>query len=215
MPIEKLYHGTSCLIKEFDIMQGFDNSCTYNNGGGIYFCNDSYIATQYSIESYIRLHANEFDDDDDECNPELIEKANEQAHYYECNIDTSNALVLSTNIMTVKNKYTGMTYLNIYLLCEITNILQNRYFEKYMDYHDETARYQAMELLSPYLDEYDEENDEYIEKDIDYTCIIVRDIVDSINDESNYPTDVCVVLDESIILDKKLVYTDKELLNVV
>ena len=78
-----------------------------------------------------------------------------------------------------------------------------------MECFDEKTDWQALEILMPYLEEYDEEQDEYIEKDVYYNCIIVKNCIDSIDDESHWiQSDIVAVLDENILRNVKYISSE-------
>lgn len=209
METVKAYHGTCYDIDQFSISE-FMGVNTCNNAGAIYFTTDKNVAMAYSRGSYCNTHEWE----DKYCNDynQLQEDAEEQQHVYSADIDLSN--VLDLDIKTVYNQWfyereRRTDILDSHLICHIVNILQNRAYQRFFETYDETTDCIACEYLTPYLTEYDEEQEEYIDKDVYYDCIRIKNAVDSIDDESHYiPSDIIIVLDESIIKNKTL---DKEL----
>lgn len=204
----KLYHGTCDTIDRFDIYDHMGMN-TGNNGGAIFLTSSPLVASAYSRESFIRK--NEYNDD---YKPEedIVTDAWNQQHIYEVDVDTTNALEL--DIRTVYNKWFKEyqhrdDVVDANLLNHIINILQNRCYERNMECYDEKTDCEALEILLPYLEEYNEELDDYVEKDVYYNCIIVKNCIDSIDDESHWiQSDIVAVLDENILRNVKYISSE-------
>ena len=65
--------------------------------------------------------------------------------------------------------------------------------------------YEAIDILSEYFEEYDEELDEYVPKDVYYNCICLHDVVDSCTDLYEPIADTYIVLDTDIIKSTELI----------
>lgn len=191
------YHGTCDIIKQFNITDYMGKN-TCNNGGAIYFTTSKEVAMQYSIEAYKRQH--EWDEGINE--DDLQEQAEKQAHYYRCLIEINNPLYIDGNMYYNKEFYKlrGIKAIDSYLVNYIINILQGRRYQQNMEDFDEHKDYEAIDFLLPYIEEYDDELDEYIEKKFNPDVIICKDTIDSINEESNYmSSDILAVLDKNNI----------------
>lgn len=195
----KAYHGTCYDIDNFDIYNNMGTN-TGNNGGAIFFTTSEQVACSYSRESFIRK--NEYNEDYKPIE-DIYSDACAQQHFYMADIDIENALVLDIKQVYSKafEKRQGRTdIVDACLLNHMINILQNRTYQKNMEIYDEKTDCEALEILLPYLEEYDEELDDYVEKDVYYDCIIVKDCIDSIDEESHYITsDIIAVMDENIL----------------
>ena len=196
-----LYHGTCSYIDEWDFLHSGEN--TSNNAGGIYFTDSRVLATSYSIDSYIRAHEYECEDI-----VELYDLAQTQAHIYKCEIDTSQCLHLSQREVALGSKSKrNPLFVNTLLVNAIVGILKGHEWSELLTdvCGEENYIYEAQELLSYYLLEYDEELDDYIEKDVHYNCICLHDIVDSCTEEVDIASNVYIVLDTDIIKSTNLI----------
>ena len=201
----KAYHGTCDYIDRFDIV-GYMGKNTANNGGAIFFTTDVNVANAYSKESFIRQ--NEYNDNYEPIK-DIVTDAINQEHVYSADIDMTNCLDLDITEVYNKEFYKRQHRTDIMdanLINHIVNILQQRQYQRYMEYYDDRTDCIAFEIILPYLEEYDEEQDEYIEKDVYYDVIRVKNCVDSIDEDSHWrPSDIIIVLDENIINDVKLI----------
>lgn len=200
--IMKAYHGTCANIKEFDLNHCGEHTC--NNGGAVFFTTDKEVAWNYSKEAFCRknedlIWENKISHD------LLIETSEKQAHFYEVELNIKKPLYI--DIKTIENKW-SIEYHNIYnclnacLLNHIINLLQNRQYEHLFETYDRELDEQAMYYLLDYeiIEKYDAELDDYIEKDHDFDCIIIKNCIDSINDYTDYiESDIIAVLDTDII----------------
>ena len=64
---------------------------------------------------------------------------------------------------------------------------------------------EAIDILSEYFEEYDEELDEYVPKDVHYNCICLHDVLDSCTDLYEAMADTYIVLDTDIIKSTELI----------
>ena len=195
----QLYHGTSSYIDSWNFLHS--GECTSNNAGGIYFTDDENLARSYSVASYIRSHEGEYED-----------LAEQQAHIYSCEIDTSNCLHLPKELVTLGN---SAQYFQ--RSCDINTPLVNAIVAtllkwqgiprriSYEAYYEEQDMCEAINILSEYFEEYDEELDEYIPKDVYYNCICLHDVVDSVTDLYESIADTYIVLDTDIIKSTELI----------
>ena len=191
----QLYHGTSSYINSWNFLHS--GECTGNNTGGIYFTDDKTLARFYSTESYIRAHEGEYEDYSD--NAELQDLAEQQAHIYSCEIDTSNCLHLPKELVTLGNSASLVNAIVATLLKG-----QGREESYYANYDDKDMC-EAIDILSEYFEEYDEELDEYIPKDVYYNCICLHDVIDSCTDSYESISNVYIVLDTDIIKSTELI----------
>lgn len=200
----QLYHGTSSYIDSWNFLHS--GECTGDNAGGIYFTDDKTLARSYSVESYIRAHGNDGD------NENLQDLAEQQAHIYSCEIDTSNCLHLPKELVTLGN---SAQYFQ--RSCDINSPLVNAIVATVLKwqgiprrvsseaYYEEQDMCEASEILSEYFEEYDEELDEYVTKDVYYNCICLHDVVDSCTDLYESMADTYIVLDTDIIKSTELI----------
>ena len=169
-----VYHGSYVDIKKFD--KNYSSTTTGNNNEGVfYFTTDKDTAIDYSIESTIRLKEPEFYDSEntektwDDYVEEIREKAEENIHIHPCFMRMENPFIYDYQGETfdAKKNYT------------ILSILQGNWNNDNnwgSEYWDEDI---ALEMMS-YFEEYDEENDEYIEKDVVYDGAIFLNVIDNI-----------------------------------
>lgn len=200
------YHGTQYYFDNYNILEGMGQN-TGNNAGAIFFTTNQDVAFSYSKEGFKSYH--ECDDIYYNNYNLLEEDAEKQAHLYKSKIDISNALKLDIKSIYNKEFYKkeGRTnILDAFLINHIINILQYRKYERYFEFYDTSKNDEALEFLSPYIEEYNAETDEYTEKNIKYDCIIIDNAIDSIDMDSHYvESTILIVLDESIIKTKNLI----------
>ena len=205
------YHGTKDTIDEFVISADTVGSFTCNNGGAVFFTTDLQVAMEYSTECQMR----EWEDQGDNLTKPIEEyyqakdKAYMNAHCYEVQINARNPLVLDiANINQDENfRRQGLeNVLDSFTLNYLINILQDRKYQKYMECYEQDADYNTLDKFSYLFEEYDEESDDYIEKEYDYDCIIIEDCIDSVNEDTNYmPSTIIAVLDTDIISIKECI----------
>ena len=194
----QLYHGTSSYIDSWNFLHSGER--TGDNAGGIYFTDDKNLARSYSIESYIRAHEGEYED-----------LAEQQARIYSCEIDTSNCLHLPKELVTLGNSaqyFQRSCYINIPLVNAIVaTVLKWQGIPRRVSeaYYKEKDLCEAIDILSEYFEEYDEELDEYVPKDVYYNCICLHDVLDSVTDLYEPIADTYIVLDIDIIKSTELI----------
>lgn len=187
----QLYHGTSSYIDSWNFLHS--GECTCNNAGGIYFTDDKNLARSYSVASYIRAHEGEYGDE------QLQDLAEQQAHIYSCEIDTSNCLHLPKELVTLGNSaqyFQRSCAINIPLVNAIVaTVLKWQGITRRVSseaYYEEQDMCEAIDILSEYFEEY-------VPKDVYYNCICLHDVVDSVTDLYDAIADTYIVLDIDII----------------
>ena len=170
-----VYHGSYVDIKK--INTDYSSSTTGNNNEKVfYFTSDKDTAIDYSIESTIRLKEPDFYDLDDtektwdDYVEEIREHAEKNIHIHPCFMRMENPFIYDYKGETfdAKKNYT------------ILSILQGNWNNDNWgdEYWDEDI---ACEMIE-YFEEYDEENDEYIVKDVVYDGAIFLNVIDNIGD---------------------------------
>lgn len=211
VPIKTIaYHGTKDTIQKFELSQDTIGHHTGNNGGAIFFTSEKCVAMQYSIENKYRELENEIGyNQSGKTYDELREQAVLQAHCYEVELNICNPLVLDiSRINKDKDLYCTQrgiyNVLDAYSLNYLINMLQNRRYEKDMEYFDSDDEIKVFEKFLDLFEVYNEELDDYREIPHDYDCIIIENCIDSINEDSNYmPSTIYAVLDPSIVKIKR------------
>lgn len=207
------YHGTQSEIRRFKISPDTLGQFTGNNGGAIFFTDNENVAFEYSKENYLREKENKIDYTNENWSKALDtakEEANEKAFCYEVFLDIKKPLVLNIKDIENKNFRNISNVLGTNKLNHLINILQNRIYEKYMEFFDDSISIEVFEDFRYLFEDYDEELDEYIEKDYNYDCIIIEDCIDSINEDSDYmPSTIFAVLDDNIIKINKKIYNEE------
>lgn len=170
-----VYHGSYVDIKKFNT--DYASSTTGNNNEKVfYFTSDKDTAIDYSIESTIRLKEPDFYDLEDtektwdDYVEEIREHAEKNIHIHPCFMRMENPFIYD---------YKGETF-NTKKNYTILSILQGNWNNDNWgaEYWDEDI---ALEMMS-YFEEYDEENDEYIVKDVVYDGAIFLNVIDNIGD---------------------------------
>lgn len=189
----KGYHGTCDTIERFS--HEFMGETTANNVGGFYFSDNEKVAMDYSIEAYKRKYEYDYETGKcmDEC--ELQEKAENQAHVYECQITFNNPLIIDASEIRANNEWLiqrcGINIISAEKMNFLVNTLQGGAFEKWaqvkIEFQDDLLRYFEDEIYNEKTKEY-----EYIEK-VPYDGLIVKNSVDSASDNTNYIESTIIV----------------------
>ena len=168
-----VYHGSYVDIKKFNT--DYSSNTTGNNKESVfYFTSDMDTAIDYSIESTIRLKEPDFYDLEDnektwdDYVEEIREKAEENIHIHPCFMRMEHPFIYDYQGETfdAKKNYTILSILQ-------GNWNNNNWGDE--DWDEDIA----LEMMS-YFEEYDEENDEYIEKDVVYDGAIFLNVIDNI-----------------------------------
>ena len=179
------YHGSTVDIEEFDI--GYSGQNTGNNQEEVfYFTSDRHTAITYSQEATVRENEWRFYDEEtgfdnwDDYAEHLRNEVFDNPHINPCYLRIENPYVFDA-------EYTDFDYKRNYTLCSLLKGNSNIDYDMW----DEGL---AEELYDVFT-EYDEENDEYIEKNVSFDGIIIKNVIDSISEDANYYIDVYVVWD--------------------
>ena len=168
------YHGSTVDIEEFDL--GYSGSTTGNNQEQVfYFTSDKDTAITYSQQATVRQNEWKFYDEEtgfeswEDYKQYLEDEVFENPHINPCYLYIKNPYIIDMNYenFDAKKNYTIISFLK-----GNTNIDS--------DLWDDGI---AEELYQEFS-EYDEENDEWITKDVDYDGVIIKNVIDTFYDLS-------------------------------
>lgn len=179
------YHGSTVDIEEFDL--GYSGSTTGNNQEQVfYFTSDKDTAITYSQQATVRENEWKFYDEEtgfeswEDYKQYLEDEVFENPHINPCYLYIKNPYIIDMNYenFDAKKNYTIISFLK-----GNTNIDS--------DLWDDGI---AEELYQEFS-EYDEENDEWITKDVDYDGVIIKNVIDNIDERNQDYIDVYIVWD--------------------
>ena len=179
------YHGSTVDIEEFDL--GYSGSTTGNNQEQVfYFTSDKDTAITYSQQATVRQNEWKFYDEEtgfeswEDYKQYLEDEVFENPHINPCYLYIKNPYIIDMNYenFDAKKNYTIISFLK-----GNTNINS--------DLWDDGI---AEELYQEFS-EYDEENDEWITKDVDYDGVIIKNVIDNIDERNQDYIDVYIVWD--------------------
>ena len=184
------YHGSTVNIEEFSHNYAGDN--TGNNFEKVfYFTSDEDAAITYSQEAVVRQNEWKFYDEEEKKNIEftswqeysdyLRDQVFEDPKINPCYLCIENPYILDANgeVFDYKKNYTLLTILK-------GNMNNIDYSMWDSDIEEE---------LKDVFYEYDEENEEYIEKGVSFDGVIIKNVIDNITDMYTYPIDEYIVWD--------------------
>lgn len=183
------YHGSTVDIEEFNL--GYSGITTGNNREEVfYFTSDKDTAITYSQEATVKENEWKFWDAEEKKNIEfedyddyaeyLREQIFENPHINPCYLKMENPFIFDAD-------YTLFDAKKNYTLCSMLKGNNN------IDY--DIWDYDLADDLINVFTEYDEETDEYIEKENNYDGIIIKNVVDNISEFNQDYIDVYIVWD--------------------
>ena len=179
------YHGSTVDIDEFDLR--FSGQTTGNNQEQVfYFTSDKDTAITYSQQATVRENQWRFYDEEtgfedwEDYKQYLEDEVFENPHINPCYLYIKNPYIIDAN-------YTDFDYKKNYT---IISILKHS-TDIDPEFFDEDI---AQEMYQDF-EEYDEENDEWIAKDVDYDGVIIKNVRDNIDERNNDYIDEYIVWD--------------------
>lgn len=179
------YHGSTVDIDEFDL--GYSGQTTGNNQEQVfYFTSDKDTAITYSQQATVRENEWRFYDEETgfedwkDYKQYLEDEVFKNPHINPCYLYIKNPYIIDAN-------YTDFDYKKNYTIISIlkhsTDIDPEFFDEEIAEemYHD--------------FEEYDEENDDWIAKDVDYDGVIIKNVRDNIDERNNDYIDEYIVWD--------------------
>ena len=179
------YHGSTVDIDEFDL--GYSGQTTGNNQEQVfYFTSDKDTAITYSQQATVRENEWRFYDEEtgfddwEDYKQYLEDEVFENPHINPCYLYIKNPYIIDAN-------YTNFDYKKNYT---IISILKHS-----TDIDPEFFDENIAEEMYQDFEEYDEENDEWIAKDVDYDGVIIKNVRDNIDERNNDYIDEYIVWD--------------------
>lgn len=179
------YHGSTVDIDEFDLR--FSGQTTGNNQEQVfYFTSDKDTAITYSQQATVRENEWRFSEEEtgfedwEDYKQYLEDEVFENPHINPCYLYIKNPYIIDAN-------YTDFNYKKNYT---IISILKHS-----TDIDPEFFDENIAEEMYDDFEEYDEENDEWIAKEVDYDGVIIKNVRDNIDERNNDYIDEYIVWD--------------------